>query len=912
MNNSKLSVSRTALAASLIGGMMSVTPVFAQEEENEATSTQDTILVTGTRRAARTSQESIAPIDVVSPQDLQRQGDNDVLNLIRTTVPSFNVNAQGTQDAASIVRPVNLRGLSPDQTLVLINGKRLQRAGVISFLGGGISNGAQGPDVSSIPSLALKQVEVLRDGAASQYGSDAIAGVINFILKDDREGGTVSARWGSTYDGDGDNYQIAGNIGLPLGPEGFLNLTAEFQERDATSRSVQRGDCAALIAAGNTAVADPCQIHGDPEVRNDFKLFANLGVPVSEHIEVYALGNYGGRETEGPFFFRNPASRGGVFTGGPLVDPLTGFADPNGVNAVLVGDLSVDTAGDCPAGIPLTAGGGLLPDPTILAQVQADPNCFSFVELFPGGYTPNFGGNVDDFSVHGGFRGTAPFGTGLNYDISYRHGENNVDFFLGDSTNPSLGPNTPTEFFAGGYGSTVDVFNADFSYALPVGFASDLNIGFGVEWRDESFTIVAGDPESFEIGPLAAPSSAFPLGQGFNSSSDGFPGFSTAAAGTNSQSSTGYYLDLEADVIDQLTLQAAVRYEDTEFFGDTTNFKVGGLFRLTDWARLRATYSTGFRVPTAGQVNVINATTGFGPGGELADQGTFPLFSPAGQILANFISGDPSLGGLGLDTPTLLPEESDNISVGFGFDIGDINLTVDYFNIQLEDRISQSAQLAFVPALEFLAAQNSITLAGTTPGAIINELDGAGVLNATDFVGAANLSSFAFFSNDFDTTTQGVDVVATGPLNFGQSGDTDFVLAFNYTTTNVTDTGQTVSAVRLQQLEDGLPEVRAVLTVNHHQGPFRFLARGNYFGPFTEAHFDSLGLSFDASAQFTFDAEIGYRVAENVEIVAGAANLFDSFPEENPFANILGAQFAVTGPGGFNGGAYYFRTVIDF
>ena len=199
-------------------------------------------------------------MDVVSSEELNNSANSDIGNVLRVTVPSFNVGTQPISDAATLVRPANLRGLSPDNTLVLVNGKRMHRAAVIAFLGGGISDGSQGPDISVIPAIAIKQLEVLRDGASSQYGSDAIAGVLNFILKDAPDGGTISAQWGETYKGDGDQYTIGANIGLGLGTGGFINLSGEYGESDATSRSVQRDDAAALIAAGNTAVADPAQI----------------------------------------------------------------------------------------------------------------------------------------------------------------------------------------------------------------------------------------------------------------------------------------------------------------------------------------------------------------------------------------------------------------------------------------------------------------------------------------------------------------------------------------------------------------------------------------------------------------------------------------------------------------------------
>lgn len=863
--------------------LMSAAGVATAQEVEDETSVQQTVIITGTRRDARSAQDSVAPVDVVSGAELTNQGDSDLSNLIRTSVPSYNVNTQPISDAATLIRPANLRGLSPDNTLVLVNGKRQHRAAVIAFLGGGISDGAQGPDISTIPAIALKQVEVLRDGAASQYGSDAIAGVINFILKDSAEGGQVEGRWGQTYDGDGTNYTIAGNIGLPLGEQGFVNLSAEFSEKDPTDRSVQRDDALALIAAGNTDVRQPfAQIWGEPEISGDIKLYANTGFEVSDFLELYAFGNYAQREAEGGFFFRNPENRGGVFSN-------------DGGETLLIGDLTADGSGACPTGAPN--------DPDLLAALAADPDCFAFTELFPGGFTPQFGGELQDLSAAVGARGELAIGTGLAYDVSYRFGQNDIDFFINNTINASLGPNTPTEFNPGGYTQTDNLVNVDFAYGLPIeAFASDLNVAFGYEFRNEEFDITAGDQASFEIGQLAAPSDAFPLGQGFASSSNGFGGFTTNSAGANDQTNHSVYVDLEADVIDAITLQAAVRYEDYDVFGSDTNFKVGGLFRVNDNLRLRTTYSTGFKVPTAGQANVVNVTTAF-TGGVLADQGTFPLNSAAGAVVADFIEARDGV------RPTLTPEESENFTIGASFNLGDFDFTVDYFNISLDDRISISSQQPFGEALEALAASNNVALAdGLTTSQIINTLDGAGVINAADFAGSEDLTAFAFFNNAFDTNTQGIDFVASGPLNFIPWGDTDLNVVLNFTETEVKRADNTITEGRIRQLEENIPEWRWNATLTHEQGPISGLVRMNYFGEFFEDHLDSnLAFPIEGDEDITFDAELGYEVVEGLQIAVGGTNIFDNNPTENPFAGVVGAQFPVTAPNGFRGGSYYIR-----
>ncbi len=897
---------KTLLIGTAVALTMSVSDVipanaaFAQEDDEAR---QATIIITGTRRQERSAADSPAPVDVIGGLELINQGDSDMSNLLRTSVPSYNVNTQPISDAATIIRPANLRGLSPDNTLILLNGKRRHRAAVISFLGGGISDGAQGADVSAIPAIALKQVEVLRDGAASQYGSDAIAGVINFILKDDAEGGSVEAKWGSTYDGDGDQYQIAGNIGLPIGPNGFLNLSAEYQETDATNRSVQRDDARRLILAGNSAVGNPAQVWGQPELSGDYKIFANFGIDLNEATEFYAFGNYAERETEGGFFFRNPTNRGGVFS-------------LDGGTTLAVGDLADRGPGACATVNFLdTDGDGNLdtPDPVALALVNADPDCFSFLELFPGGFTPSFGGELTDTAINVGLRGEFDMGTGLFYDVSYSYGQSEITFFINNTINASLGPNTPTSFTPGGYTQTETGVNVDLSYGLPVAaFASDLNIAGGFQYREEEFDIAAGDAASFQIGPLSAPTANYPTGQGFSSSSNGFGGFTTASAGASTEASTAFYIDLEADVTEKLTLQGAVRNESFDNFDSTTDYKIGGLFRVNDAFSIRSTFQTGFHVPTAGQANVVNVTTAFS-GTQLVDQGTIPLLSPAGQFMADFIETHPGFFPGVTERPTLGVEESESFSLGAAWNWGDVDFTVDYFNIDVSDRIAISSQFSFFNALTQVATDEGVAILPTdSTSQILNALGTAGVLNVADFAGSEDLTSFGFFNNDFDTSTQGLDFVITSPLELTDGGNSNLAFVMNFTDTSVESIG-TLTPGRLRQLEDNLPAWKGNVTLTHQEGPWRGLARANYYGSFFEDHLDAnLAFPIEGSARITFDFEAGRMLGEQFEIIVGARNAFDQFPEENPFAGVVGAKYALTAPGGFNGGSYYLKGRLTF
>jgi iron complex outermembrane receptor protein len=878
------------VSTAMLAATMSAGTVYAQDNDDSADN--DEIITIGTRRTQRSAADTPAPVDVISGVDFTRNAADDVQDLLRTSVPSFNINTQPISDAASIVRPANLRGLSPDQTLVLLNGKRRHRGSVISFLGGGISDGAQGVDISAIPSIALKQVEVLRDGASSQYGSDAIAGVLNFVLKDSPEGGTVEFKYGSTYAGDGDNFRVSGNVGLPLGDQGFVSLSAEYGETDGTVRSVIRDDVRSLIAAGNNAAGDFLTINtftdevpqywGQPDVKDDLKLFINSALELSDSAEVYAFGNYASRTVEGGFFYRNPTNRGGVYAG-PLVD-ANGDLDPNGGASVRVGDLDgLGVGGSCPAGIPLN---GLIPDATIAGQVGSDPNCFSFIETIPGGFVPRFGGENTDYGVSLGLRGAIGLGDGLTYDLSVTHGRNKTDFFIENTVNASLGPNTPRDFNPGGQQQTELILNADFAYLLPTGMASDLSIAFGGEYREETFDLFQGDAASFALGPLAD--------QGFSSSSNGFGGFANSSSAT--QDSYALYTELEADVTNQLTVQGALRYEDYTAFGDTLDYKIAALFKVNDNLRFRGSHSTAFHAPTAGQANITNVTTQ-SVGGVLVDQGTVPLSSAAGQLAADFIQA--TFG----DRPTLGPEDAEVFTAGTAFDVGPISWTVDFYHIDVADRIALGADVNFLAAL-----QNAGATATTVPAAL-TELSNNGTITRSDFTGFEDLSEYRFFSNSFDTRTKGIDIVGRYPFDF-MNGSSSLTVAANYNETDVTNIGtiNPINATRVSNLEDQLPNWKGFVQWSYENDKWRTLLRANYYG-----QWDDVGNGFpDRSSELLVDAEIGYEVVSGVNFIIGASNLFDNYPDENPAAGSLGQLYPEAAPTGFNGGQYYGKIRINF
>ena len=496
-----------------------------------------------------------------------------------------------------------------------------------------------------------------------------------------------------------------------------------------------------------------------------------------------------------------------------------------------------------------------VPDPVALAAVFADPNCFSFQEVFPGGFTPRFGGDVSDTSLASGVRGEMD--NGLRYDVSASLGQNEVSFFIRNTVNASLGGATPTSFDPGAYTQFERNFNIDFGYSP----TERLNLAFGAEQRKEEFTVRVGQQESFEIGPLSV--------QGFSVASNGFPGFSNLAGGSFVRNNVGVYFDVEFEATERLLLAAAIRYEDYSDFGTTTNGKLAGNFRITDNVGVRATVSTGFKAPTPGQSNAYNVSTEFDiAADELVNNGTIPSTS----AVAALRGGKP-----------LEPEDSTNWTAGVFFNFGGLDVTIDYFNIEVADRLNLSQEYQLTPQE-------------------IQDLIDEGI------TAAASLDNFRFFTNDFDTTTEGIDVVATYPLDWANAGSTNLTLAYNTTSTEVTRFGSTVDETRVKQIEDGVPETRWNFTANHAVSDWNILARVSYFDDWYDSED---GQTY--SGEYLLDAEVAYQWNDNVRVMLGAQNLLDTYPEDNPnAADTVGNAYSQYSPFGFNGAFYYMRVRYEF
>lgn len=865
------------------------------QAQDEAAADIETIVVVGTRTSGRAVADSPGPVDIISAADVTDQASGDMSDLLSKVLPSYHVRATG--DAASLVRPASMRGLPSDATLVLVNGKRRHRAAVISFIGAGVSDGAQGADISVIPSSAIKQLAVLRDGATAQYGSDAIAGVMNFILKQDAKGGSVSAKLGETYQGDGDFYQLDANLGLPLTTQGFINLSTEYRQVRPFSRAVQKSDAAALTAKGNNAVKDPVQSWGAGEVFNDFKSFINIGLDLNDDFHWYAFGNYAKRRVETGFSFRNPNTRSGVFGSALnlagadpdangnqipfLVDSNNNtvaraqIVDANGLIRAdldqqgwsrrydrLVADLTSDgKSGNCPQTGADNNAGLDVRDSAGLALVQANPDCFVFNEMFPGGFTPSFGSELSDASLVSGMRGV--WGKAMTWDLSASVGRNKADFYIKNTVNASMGPDSPNRFSPGSYIQQEQNINADLAYSIDGDIEQHIAVGF--EWRKEQFEVLSGEQDSWQPGQF--------IDQGFSIGSNGFSGFSPNTAGKWSRNNIAFYADYEIHPNSDLLLGLALRWQDYETFGATTDYKLSAHWKLNDNVALRATHSTGFRAPTPGQANISNITTLLA-NGVLIDRGTIAPSSP----MAQRFGGEP-----------LTPEQSVNSSVGAVLTFARLTLFIDAYQVDFDDRITQSADIS-------ITAQQ------------------AQELEDTGFSGAAGLRSFRFYVNDFDTTTRGLDVVATYPFSM-LAGDSELSLTYNYNATEVTHFNPvTLNELRIRQIEDSLPRQRGNVSWRHQQGSWRTLLRLNYFGHYWIAHVGDLNLAFEPASELTLDAQVAYRFGsrDQYTLVAGVDNLFDNFPDNNPSATLTGSKYPELAPMGIAGGSYYLRLRYAF
>jgi iron complex outermembrane recepter protein len=871
----------------------------AQEKAPAAPSVTGTeveeVIVTGTRRHDRTVTESSAPIDVLSGTDLAAQSSANMLDTLSNMVPSFIVGQNSISDASSFVRSPSLRGLPGDEMLVMLNGKRMNRSALVQVYQGGeteLSFGSQGPDLASIPSISIKSLEILRDGASAQYGSDAIAGVLNYQFRDNPSGIEMSGRLGeylpNGWSRDGTDRQLAANIGLPLGSQGFANISVEWSKYDQTVRNVTRPSALAFaetypnLAPQLPHYPGPVQQWGTPP--NDaVKAVVNSGVKLDNGDKLYLFANYATIQADESFNYRLPQT----------VTDSTGtqFGHHPAFSDIYLTPCTANYTG-CPTG----------------GWIQ-DTNTFNFSSVYPAGFTPRFFGKTLQFFGAAGYKGTTS--GGLSYDVSGTTAENSLAVSLKSTLNPSLGPQSPTSFYDGKFVQKETNFNVDVSYPWAVGnLASPIYVAGGLEYRDEVYQQLLGDPPSYAAGPYAsqplysctglvcAPvldAKGKQVSASQSTASNGYGGISAPVdAG---QVSYAAYIDFEADVTKQLTLGIAGRYEDYASYGSTTLGKFQVRFKATDWLSLRGTASTGFHAPTPGQSNVETLSTTFLPGTATQVQiGTYPVTSSIAKYYG---------------ATALKPEESTNFSAGLVLTpTQGLLVTLDAYSIEVRHRIGISqtfnvtdADIAKEPSLAYVGAGGTVQ----------------------------------YFTNGFNTKTKGVDLVGTYLWQV-YSGSLATTLAYNYNKTDVTSYDPNViSQTRIIDIQHYAPNDRVNLSLDYRLGRFAATLHENYYGPWKDAndysYKDASGniVAQQFGAKYTTDLELSYEVVKNVTAAIGGRNIFNAYPDKiantyDPVTNPGGTRVYSTtgglvdgevyprsgGPFGYNGAFYYARVVAKF
>lgn len=851
------------------------------------------LIVTGTRRAGRTVAESPVPVDVISAEQLSQSGLTETARVLRDLVPSLNFPQPSITDGTDAIRPATLRGLGPDQTLVLINGKRRHVAALLN-LNGSVGRGSTAVDLNQIPASSIGRVEVLRDGAAAQYGSDAIAGVINFQLNEAREGGRFFINYGGfntrlagvqevtgvngtagavptlTADGvlqlntsgrdlkvtDGEVVTVSGNIGLPLGAEGFLNITAEYRDRNDTNRAGYdpRRNYAQSGALDPRELTLDRRYHryGDPATE-DLNIVVNMGIPLNDTVSFYAFGTYGTRDAESAGFYRRAADNRNVLA------------------------------------------------------------------IYPDGFLPLINTDTQDYALVGGLEGELG---GWKWDVSLSYGDNKTEFFITDTLNASLGAASQTEFEAGTIAYDQLMANLDISREIAFGGIEAATISFGAEWRREEYQLGAGEVNSYIAGPvLVGTNNSFITGAGATAfaapGSQVFPGFQPRIGGVdvttpNSRENVSLYAELDADITDGFNVQVAGRFEDYTDFGSTLTGKLASRLELVDGFALRGAVSTGFRAPSLQQQFFAAAATN-NIGGVLVDAVTLPVNNPV---------------AIALGASPLQAEESFSWSAGAVFDkVDGLDVTFDYYQIDIDDRI---------------VLTDNLTATRSAAGAPSGTNPGLGIAQILNNAGFTSISAARFFFNGIDTRTRGFDVIATYRTNLGDLGSLSLTGGYNWNDVDIT--GRRTSPGSLAQvpgidlfgrleslrIELGQPRDRLNLGADWEWNWLSATLRTNRFGEVfspgaTPINDLLLAPRWITDLEFRLRPEGGF--AEGVELAVGANNLFGQYPTVAPTGRavdpVTGNQanlsvnnyflpYSSFSPFGFNGRFLYARLSYVF
>ena len=808
-------------------------PTWAQEQSTgEGSGDIEQIVVTGTRVANRSALDTAVPVDVVSGEQLQNLGVTEVSQALSVSVPSFNFPRPGLNDGTDTVRPATLRGLAPDQVLVLVNGKRRHQAALVN-VNQSIGRGSTAVDMNTIPSAMIQSIEVLRDGASAQYGSDAIAGVINLRLRNDKDGGEGGVTYGwreTSYDmivgpipsnatwsaparlsrdlSDGETLTVSAWKGLPLGDSGSVTVAAEYKDQEHTERGGYdfRPQYPLVNGAYDSREATFNRFnawYGEPELKQK-TLFVNTEYEVESGARIYGWASYQDRDALSAGFFR---------------------------------------------------------------RANDDRNT---IQIYPDGFLPLIAPEVIDTSAAVGV--SWKLGE-WDMDSSLTYGRNEMDFTIKHTLNRSLGVASKTEFDAGGFDYDQLVMNVSGVRTADIGLASPLNIAIGVEARRETYSISAGEPDSYRNGGVTLPG-----GAPTQSGAQVFPGFRPSNEVDEDRTAVGAYIDLEANVTDKFLTSVAIRGESYSDFGENLAGKLSLRYDFTESFALRGSVQNGFKAPSLQQQYFATTSTNF-INGVPFDITTFPVTDPVAQ----------ALGAKPLDA-----EESLNYSIGAVARVGDLTVTVDAYRIKIDDRIVLSENLTSDAVRAYLTTQGFVGVGGGR-----------------------------FFINGVDTETEGVDLVMNYPLSTAV-GRFDFTLTGNWNSTDVTRVPATPNLTALPpqvlfgrlnvlSFEEGTPKDKYGAAINWNLNGWGATLRATRYGEVLSPDANP-ALDFTLSAKTLIDLEARLGLTDHIKLALGADNLTDEYPDESPPAiNPTGTtSFSNYSPFGRSGRFVYGRVSYTF
>lgn len=765
----------------------------------------ETVVVGSRFTKPRTDVDRPVPIDVINVKELQATGQVDLGQSLHYSAPSFNAYKFGINDGAPFVDPATLRGLGPDQVLMLVNNKRRHKVSFLS-INDGVGKGQVGTDINIVPALAVKRVEVLRDGAAAQYGSDAIAGVINMQLNNASSGGTVTAYYGQGYSKpnldvknikapvltqDGKTYNVAANFGLKLGEKGFLNTTLTYYKHDGYDRSGSYSNPNATSASTN-------------------------------------------------FYSRNQATE----------DSLLKARGINTLDRAFLGSAKNTTYGAfINAGIPINAnwdayafGGYTLKKVTTFVFTRPPSNARrNNLKLFPDGYNPVAPADMNDFALTAGAKGK--IGNGWNLDLSVNQGSNKVDWHAENTINPSLGDASPKEFYIGQTKISQSIFNADLAKTFNENNYPNFSLAAGTEARRENFTQKAGDKASYEAGPLKATKDV---------GSSGREGFSDRTAGSWNRTNVGVYVEGESDLSKNFLVDVAARFENYSDFGSDVSYKLNTRIKLIEQLSVRGSVSRGFRAPNITQAHYSNYVN--------------ISFDNAGNSILNpIIPAESTLAaalGLGLENG-LKKETSFDITTGLAAKLGeDFLFTADYYQIKVKDRIQLSG--------------------------------GIDVSKITAFTSAGFNQTANVFVNAFNTTTNGIELVAAYNKRIGTNDKLGINLAYSSMNTKADEgsmkkTAQGANVVdnpSLIYITDGQPRNKLIGSISYDMKKFGILFRTSRFGEVIDplatltVADPKTGFKYQTlSAKTLYDVALTYRPIDKLSIQLALNNLTDVYPD---------------------------------